>query len=198
MTLKMLFIILLCQLLPIHLYAQATLKVDEATKLKTWTLLQSGLELQLIQRLPDQTRGFFQARGFNKQQADDIATQCVLQTIVKNTALKESDQAISISLKQWRVRVNEQEQGVKLKEDWAKQWSAIKDKNLQVKKSAQIAFRWATFPSKQIFEPGGDYNWGMISFGLQPGEIFDLHVFWKTGLQLNDEWIRGIKCPEDY
>ncbi|MCK5649153.1 MAG: hypothetical protein KAI22_09755 [Gammaproteobacteria bacterium] len=197
MTFKTVLFISSGLLFPVVLSAQVITNMDESTKLKSWILVQSGLELQLIQRLPDQTRGFFQGRGFNQQQADDIATQCVLQTIVKNTASKKTKQAISISLKEWRVKVNGQIQSVKLKEDWAKQWAAIEDENLQVKKSAQIAFRWATFPSEQTFEPGGDYNWGMISFALQPGETFDLHVFWQTGSQANDEWIRDIECPKD-
>lgn len=203
MTFKTVLFIFSGLLLPVFLSAQVITNMDESTKLKSWTLVQSGLELQLIQRLPDQTRGFFQGRGFNKQQADDIATQCVLQTIVKNTGAKGADskknnRAISISLKEWRVKkAGGQIQAIKLKEDWTKQWSAIQDENLQVKKSAQIAFRWATFPSEQTFEAGGDYNWGMISFGLMPGETFDLHVFWKTELKINDEWIRGIECPED-
>jgi hypothetical protein len=171
--------------------------IDESTKLETWKLVQSDFELQLVQRLPDQTRGFFQGRGFTKQQANDIATQCVLQTIVKNTASDKTNPSLSVSLKDWRVKVDGQLQGVKLKEDWAQQWVLIEDDNQKVKKSAQIAFRWATFPSEQTFEPGGDYNWGMISFGLKPGEKFDLHVFWKVDEQLNDEWIRGMECPMD-
>lgn len=177
--------------------------VDTTTGLKSWKLLQSGLELQLVQRLPDQTRGFYQGRGFTKQQADEIATQCVLQTIVKNTGAKKTDEAISISLKTWRLKKinsnhkNDITQGIKLKEEWAEQWSAIKDKKKQVKQSARIAFKWSTFPSEQTFEPGGDYNWGMISFGLAPGEIFDLHVFWQTTRQSHEKWIRNIQCPED-
>lgn len=188
---------------------QVNTLIDKTTGLKTWQLTQSDLELQLVQRLPDQTRGFFQGRGFNKQQANEIATQCVFQTIVKNTGLKKTGKPISISLKNWRIipqplSINKSKitQGIKLKEDWANEWLAIKDKNKQVKPSARIAFKWATFPSEQTFEPGGDYNWGMISFGLSPGAWFDLHIFWQSNqaseqVQFHDQWIKNIQCPED-
>ncbi len=186
-------------------------RIDAATGLKTWSLIQSGLSLQLVQRLPDQTRGFYQGRGFTKQQANDIATACVFQTIVKNTSEKGVGEAISISLKTWRLKtINSSqnpldketlEQDIKLKEDWAKEWSAIKDKAKQVKQSARIAFKWSTFPSEQTFAPGGDYNWGMVSFGLAPGTQFDLQIIWQTSQQSHKEshkqWLKNIQCPED-
>ena len=197
MTFKTISLISCFQIFPVMLSAQVTHDSNESTKLETWKLVQSDFELQLVQRSPDQTRGFFQGRGFTKQQANDIATQCVLQAIVKNTASNKKNPAISVSLKEWRIKVNGQIQSVKLKEDWAKQWSLIQDESHKVKRSAQIAFRWATFPSQQTFQPGGDYNWGMISFGLKPGEKFDLHVFWKADDQLGNEWIRGMECPKD-
>lgn len=183
--------------------AQVETSVDSVSGLRSWKFIQSGLDLQLVQRLPDQTRGFYQGRGFTKQQADEIATQCVLQTIIKNTGSKKTGEPVIISLKTWRIKkINSihkdgSVQGIKLKEEWAEQWAAIKDKNKQVKLSARIAFKWSTFPSEQTFEPGGDYNWGMISFGLAPGELFDLHIFWQTNSQSHDKWIKNIQCPED-
>ena len=197
MILKKLALVSVFLFSPVVLFAMVTSSINDSTSLKTWKLMQNGFELQLVQRLPDQTRGFFQGRGFTKQQANDIATQCVFQTIVKNTALDKTSAPIEISLKEWRVKVNGMSKHIKLKEDWAKQWSLIQNKSDRVKKSAQIAFRWATFPSEQTFDPGGDYNWGMISFALKPGQVFDLHVFWHVGEQINDEWITSLECPRD-
>lgn len=62
--------------------------------------------------------------------------------------------------------------------------------------ASRLAFRWATFPTQQTFEQGGDYNWGMTSFGLPPGTIFDLHVFWMQGSQQKDLWIKSIQCSQ--
>lgn len=190
-------LLLLCLFFPLLLPAQVIRSVDESTDLKSWKLLQNGFELQIIQRLPDQTRGFFQARGFSAAQANDIATQCVMQTSIKNSASQAQGLPVSVALKDWQVSVNAKLQSVKLKEDWAKQWAAIKDADLQVKQAAKIAFRWSTFPTEQSFEANGDYNWGMISFGLKPGTVYDLHVFWKIDGQIQSDWIMGIECAQD-
>lgn len=145
----------------------------------------------MIQRLPDQTQGFFQARGFPKDIAIDIATSCVFQTIARNVSQKATDDAISISLSEWQVRVDGKIKPVKLKETWDKQWP-----DEQVTRTSRLAFRWATFPTQQTFEPGGDYNWGMTSFGLPPGTVFDLHVFWKQGGKQKDLWVNSMQCPQ--
>ena len=60
-------ILIVFYLLPGISLAQIVSKVDENTGLKSWKLIQAGLELQLVQRSPDQTRGFYQGRGFTKQ-----------------------------------------------------------------------------------------------------------------------------------
>lgn len=172
--------------------AELNLSTNPETQLKSWKWLADGLDLELVQRTPNQTRGFFLGRGFSNKIANEIGTNCVFQTIVKNTFTNPSEPAVNISLKEWRIKHNDQIKKVKLKETWEAQWA--KDK---VNKTPRIAFRWATFPTQQSFEPGGDYNWGMISFGLPPKTIFDLHVFWKQGTQQKDFWVKDIQCPED-
>lgn len=172
--------------------AELRISVDEETNLTGWKLLDAGLELELIQRLPDQTQGFFQARGFSKEIASEIASSCVLQTIARNVSTKTSDDAISISLSDWRVGVEGKIKTIKLKETWDAQWS--KD---QITMASRLAFRWSTFPTQQTFEPGGDYNWGMTSFALPPGTVFDLHIFWTQGNQQKDRWINSIRCPQN-
>ncbi len=166
--------------------------VDTETGLVGWKLQEGGIELELIQRLPDQTRAFFQARGFSAGIADDIATSCVFQTIVRNTSRGKQALPVTISLTQWRIKLKNELRPIKLKEDWDREWPEG-----QVSSAARIAFRWATFPTEQTFEPGGDYNWGMTSFGLPPGEKFDLHLFWNVEDQSDDVWIRRIECPDD-
>ncbi|MCW8934747.1 MAG: hypothetical protein OQK98_08490 [Gammaproteobacteria bacterium] len=172
--------------------AGVKLSVDPQTQLKGWKLNQAELELELIQRLPDQTRGFFLARGFSSAVADDIANACVFQTIVRNKGSEVQGRPISISLKSWRIEHEGKLQPLKLKEDWNRQWS-----DLDVKPSAQLAFRWATFPTEQTFYPVGDYNWGMISFGLAPGKVFDLNLQWKIDNQTYRATIKNIQCTQD-
>ncbi len=182
--------ILLTTTLPV--LANVERGIDVETQLKSWKLLQGALSLELIQRLPDQTRGFFLARGFSRETANDIGTQCVLQTIGKNTTTTPKGTSLSYNLKDWIIRTSAETRGIKLKEQWLQEW-----KGRDVNNAAQLAFRWATFPTTQVFEPGGDYNWGMISFGLPPGSFFDLQVIWKEDNQTQSHWITQIECPKD-
>lgn len=178
--------------LPPSVCAEIITTSDPESGLTTWKLSEDGFELELIQRLPDQTRAFFQGRGFSNQIADEIGKNCVFQTIGRNSLNEKAGEAVTISLKQWQVRIGDSIQGIKLKESWDKEWS-----DTQVGNASRIAFRWATFPTEQTFEPSGDYNWGMISFGLPPASIFDLNVVWIQGQKEKNLWINGIQCPED-
>jgi len=174
--------------------AEITKSIDKETKLIGWKLSENNFQLELIQRSPQQTRSFFQARGFSPKIANDIATHCVLQTIIRNTEAENSNDSISVSLKEWRLSNtgDTKEKSVKLKENWDKEWN-----NDDISNAARVAFRWATFPSEQTFDPGGDFNWGMISFGPKPDTLFDLHIFWKQGNKSNNAWIKKLQCPPD-
>lgn len=178
--------------LPLAAAAGITTSTDP-NGLQSWHLQDHDFSLQLIQRLPDQTRAFFQARGFSQAIADKIATACVLQAIGKNTSHTPHGTSISYRLADWKIRHNGKLQGIKLKSDWEAQWR----QHDSASKASRIAFRWATFPSQQRFEADGDFNWGMISFGLPPGSVFDLQVVFQQNQQLHKLWIQQIKCPQD-
>jgi len=180
--------------LPAIAQAEVTRSTDAETGLKSWALNNDAFGLELIQRLPDQTRGFFQGRGFSRQVADQIATECVLQTIGKNnSSASTGKKSIQYNLQDWKVSVGGHLQGIKLKEQWEREWGD----DPQISNAARIAFRWATFPTQQEFEPGGDFNWGMISFGLPPGTAFDLKVRWTQNGKAQSNWIKHIECPAD-
>ncbi len=162
------------------------------TGLISWTLTEDNFHIELIQRLPDQTRAFFQARDFSVAIANDIATHCMFQTIVKNTAKTLNLESIKISLSDWQIKVNEKTSPIILKESWDKKWQTKAISN-----TARIAFLWATFPNQQTLDATGDTNWGMISLGPPPGTNLDIHIHWMHGNQSKDAWIRNIKCPID-
>jgi len=173
-------------------WAEIVKTTDPQTSLSGWKLTDSSLELELIQRLPVQTLAFFQARGFSPQIASDIGNSCVFQTIARNSFTQSTHESITIHLADWQVKTDRQLKRVKLKESWDNEWSES-----QVGRAARIAFRWATFPTEQTFEPAGDYNWGMISFDLPPGSVFDLLVVWKQGKTQKKQWITSLQCPEN-
>lgn len=174
------------------LATQVTKTVNAETGLVGWKLRSGELELELVQRLPDQTRAFFQARGFQAEIADSIARGCVMQTIVRNIGQPDKAQAVRVDLKEWRLKYRSVIRPIKLKETWLAEWAGSK-----VSPAARIAFRWATFPTEQTFEPRGDYNWGMTSYGLPPGAEFDLQVVWHEGSQRHTAWLRHIQCAAD-
>lgn len=167
---------------------------NKETQLIGWKITQDNFELELIQRTPQQTRSFFQARGFTPEIANDIATHCVFQTIVRNSEAKNKLDAIDVSLQEWRIttHTDQIQKPLKLKEVWKKEWQ-----NKNISSAARIAFRWATLPTHQIYEPGGDFNWGMISFGPKPETLFDLHIVWKQGQQEYQALIKQLQCPSD-
>jgi hypothetical protein len=177
--------------LPSLAMAAVARSADEETGLVKWHFSAGDLELELIQRLPDQTRGFFLARGFSRELADDIATACVLQTIVRNRGKPGTGKPVVIDLGQWRMVHDGNHGTIRLKEDWIASWPEG-----SVSQAARLAFRWATFPTEQEFRPG-DYNWGMTAYGLAPGAVFDLNVIWQQGGETQSGWIRRIECPAD-
>ena len=168
-------------------WAEVTTGIDEETGLKSWTWHESGVSVQLVQRLPDQTRAFFMGRGFPADTADIIGQACVFQTIFRN----DGKQALSFDLGKWEVVYQDQRLPLQVRESWDKRW-----KTMGVSLSARIAFRWSLLPTRQHFEPG-DYNWGMTSFGLVPGERFDLTLAIDLGGKPVTGRIQAIQCAID-
>ncbi len=186
------YLIIVLLVLAVNTFAAVSMNKNPSTQLISWALTEGNFKLELIQRLPDQTRAFFQARGFSRKVANDIALSCIFQAIGKNISNSKHVNSISYSLKDWELRVNNKLQNIKLKETWGKEWSTS-----DVNAAAKIAFTWATFPTQQIFASEGDYGWGMISFGLPPKSVFDLKVVWKDNNKIKSAWIHSITCPKD-
>ena len=189
---NLLSVLCLLFLIPLPAVAEVLHGRDE-NDLQSWELRQGALSLKLIQRTPDQTRAFFLARGFPRETANEIATACVLQTIGRNLGGTEKPVSLGYDLHDWRVRYKGELRPIRLKEDWAEAWKS----HPEIPEAARIAFRWATFPTRQQFEPGGDYNWGMTSFGLPPGSRFDLQLRWRENGQPQSAWIKNLQCPQD-
>ena len=166
--------------------------IDEQAQLPYWQISDEGMSLRLVQRLPIQSRGFFLARGFNKRQVERIAQSCVFQTVFKNISNETSQPVpLTYNLRDWVVSINGTEQGLKIREDWAREWQAEK-----VPIPVQLAFEWALYPTEQEYKPG-DYNWGMSIFNLKPGSVFDLKVVWQQYGKIHSVIIKNIQCAED-
>lgn len=163
---------------------------DPATGLKYWLWDQNGFYLRLTQRLPDQTRAYFEARGFNQASAEILATSCIFQTMVKNSG-KEPGQIVNAKLSDWQVVSDGKRQPMLLREHWQKTWQQNK-----LPESALIALEWSLLPSRIIYDIN-DYNWGMSSYGLPPGSSFDLIFNWTRNGKSNQGRINDVICAED-
>jgi hypothetical protein len=171
--------------------AEVVRSTAEATGLRSWRLVEGNLEVELVQRLPDQTRGFFMARGFPAAIADEIAVSCIFQTIIRNTGGQPGNSTVSVDLAQWRVIRADGKQGIRLKEPWIASWPET-----VVGEASRLAFQWALFPTQQEFL-ADDYNWGMTAFGLPPGAVFDLDIVWQEDGKPHTARITAIECAPD-
>lgn len=173
--------------------AMATLSTgtDEQAQLPYWEISDASMVLRLVQRLPDQTRGFFTARGFSAEHAEVIAQSCVFQTVFKNQSQHGAPSPLEYDLREWIVSMAGAAQGMKTREDWKVQWQ-----RLGVALPAQLAFEWSLYPTQQVYQ-AGDYNWGMSTFNLKPGTAFDLKLVWRQHGRVHSETIRGMRCAPD-
>lgn len=169
--------------------------IDPEAGLPYWTWEDPPVEIRLIQRLPDQTRGFFIARGFSRAAADRIAGSCVFQSIQRNRGRDVAGPVMEVDLTRWRLTPSDgaepSPRPIALKEDWDKEWKAAGESE-----AARVAFRWSLFPTRQTFR-GGDYNWGMISFGVPPGTRFDLTLAWTLDGEPQQAVLRGVVCAPE-
>jgi len=166
--------------------AEVTTGVEEETDLRFWSWERRGISLQLTQRTPDQTEAFFIGRGFSSEKSKMVGESCVFQAVFRNS----SNDHLEYSLEHWDV-IYKQEIMMPLHRNyWEQRW--IEE---SVSNASRIAFRWSLLPTVQRFEPG-DYNWGMISFGLNPGAEFDLSIRMKHGDKVVTEKLAGMQCAE--
>ena len=165
--------------------------IDADAQLPYWQYSNKAMSLRLVQRLPIQTRGYFLARGFSKTQADRIAQSCVFQTVFKNNSQLSTPAPLRYNLRDWVIYVKGKQQGLKTREDWAKEW-----RQENIKKPQQIAFEWSLYPTKQEYR-AGDYNWGMSIFNLKPGSKFDLAVSWQQYGKTHRIRINNMQCAPD-
>ena len=164
---------------------------DEVAQLPFWEWRSPVISIRLVQRLPDQSRAYFTARGFSKEHAELIAQSCVFQTVFKNVAKAGAKDIINYDLSKWKVTAEGKQTKLKLREDWAKQWAQLKTPG-----KAKIAFKWSLLPTRQTYK-AQDYNWGMSLYGLEPGTRFDLLMVWTENQMEKTATIKNIECAPD-
>lgn len=163
---------------------------DPATGLESWQWHGDGASFIFNQLLPDQSRAYFQGRGFQPVDGEQVALACVFQTIIRNPA--DAAVPLEMDLSGWRViPAKGNPQPPRLEMDWQAEWE-----RRQVSRAARVAFRWSLFPTRQTFQPG-DWNMGMVTFGLPPGSHFDLELAWREGGNPRRLRLDEMRCAPD-
>jgi hypothetical protein len=156
-----------------------------------WHFSEGDIDIELIQRLPDQTRALFMKYEFSPEVIEELARSCMFQTIIRNSGESGTGRPVSIDLRQWRMRHAGKVTSIKLKEPWLESWS-----DADAAPAARLVVRWGLFPTRQEFLPG-DYNWGLTAYGIPPGSVFDLDLTWLEGGKARTGRISGIRCAPD-
>jgi len=172
-------------------HAQVLHSVNEENGLQTWHFIEGDIEIELVQRLPDQSRALLMKHEFSRDVIEELALSCMTQTIIRNSGRSGSGQAVSIDLKQWRMQHKGKTSGIRLKEQWLASWS-----DEDASPAAKLVIRWGMFPTQQEYQPG-DFNWGLTTYGIPPGSVFDLTVTWQEGGESRSGEIRNIVCAPD-
>ena len=178
-------------LMPLLCSAEVVRSANEENGLEKWHFIEADIEIELVQRLPDQTRALFMNHAFSKEVIEQLAQSCMFQTIIRNSGKSSTGQALAIDLTQWRMQHDGKTGGILLKEPLLASWS-----DADADPAAKLVVRWGMFPTQQEYLPG-DYNWGLTAYGIPPGSTFDLVVTWQQGSMSHRGEIRDITCAPD-
>ncbi len=159
--------------------------IDPLTGAQSWEVQRDGVVFYLNQLLPDQLRAFYSSRGFTQKQIEAFAQSCVFMTVLRNESALG---VVRYQLSDWRIITPSQKLSIKPLDEWLQY-----HKGLNVSQSALIAFRWAQFPQEQEYEPGGDWNQGMLSLGANQGE-FDVVAHWTLQNKPFQITLEGVRC----
>ena len=165
--------------------------INEENGLQGWHFTDSDIEIELVQRLPDQTRALLMNHNFSREVIEQMALSCMFQTIVRNTGKSASNRVVSIDLTEWRLLHDGKADKLLMKEPLLASWT-----DADADPAAKLVVRWGMFPTQQEYLPG-DYNWGLTAYGIPPGATFDLDVAWREGGALQRGEIKGVVCAPD-
>jgi hypothetical protein len=168
--------------------AQQRHHVDPETGIETWELQTSGVTLSLTQILSDQARAFYVNRGFPVAVIDPYATACVFMTVLRNDAAPGS---VHFRQADWSVITSQGTHPPVGAQEWLRGFERG-----DLPRSALIAFRWAQFPVEHTYEPGGDWNQGMLTTGLSAGAVFDLAARWDVAGIGYEGVLKNVRCSQ--
>ena len=154
----------------------------------SWEIQSSGVTFFLSQIMPLQLKAFYSNRGFSLEQIEPYVQSCVYMTVLRNDA---AEGTIHFVRQNWLVHVDGEPHPLVPVSEWVDGF-----RSAGIKNSALVAFRWAQFPPEQYYEPGGDWNQGMLSMGLEPGTRFDVTARWDIDGKEFEATLEGVHCDQ--
>ncbi len=161
-------------------------RINSATGAGTWETHAHGVYFSLTQILPEQIQAFYVNRGFTLKQIEAYKSSCVYMTVLRND---NAPGAIHFISNNWSAVVDGKIHTLVSVDKWVQRLTTT-----NTKQSALVAFRWAQFPVEQQYEPGGDWNQGMLSFGLPVGSQFDVIARWDIDGEAYETKLQGVQC----
>lgn len=161
---------------------------DLNTGSKSWQINKKGVHFSLTQIQSQQGQAFYSNRGFSLKQIDDFVQSCVFMAVIRNDNAKNT---LHYKLSNWRVYHDGKQRKLKPVTTWLQQLATPK-----TSKAALIAFKWAQFPSEQSYQPGGDWNQGMLSIGLQAKQVFTIDAQWTMLGKTYTSRLTDVQCAE--
>ncbi len=180
---KSVMFVVLAVLLPVQTNAsQVSVHKNDVSGLLTWTLVDEGFQIELIQLLPDFIRAIYAKHNFPAMEVERAASYCVFGTILKNT----SEQMLSYRVSSWRYRTKDGKQyPVKTKTQWLEEW-----------RKAGITFSWTLLPDAGEFSVG-DWQQGFTTIKLPRETEFDIIFKWQLDGTEHTGTLKNISCAPE-
>lgn len=171
--------------------AQVTHSTNPENGLRGWHYTAGDISIELIQRLPDQTRAMLMKHDFSPDVIEQMALSCMFQTVIRNTGSSGRGTPVLIDLDRWVLHHDGQVSGIVQKERLLASWH-----DDDASAAAKLVVQWGMFPTQQEYMPS-DYNWGLTAYGIPPGSRFDLEVAWQEHGEWQRAMIEALECAPD-
>ena len=166
---------------------------EQVSAISTWNTHFKGVYISLTQILKEQAQAFYVNRGFSLEQIEAYASSCIFMAVMRNDT---APGIVHFNSNNWSVLTDGKEHSRLSVDEWLHRLSTESFETGIPEKGALVAFRWAQFPPEQEYEPGGDWNQGMLSLNLSPGSQFDLLMRWDIAGKPFKTRMTGLSCAE--
>ena len=162
---------------------EVLIHTNKDTGLVTWTAIDEGFSIELIQLLPDYVRAIYGSHDFSQVEIEKIAAYCVFGTIIKNT----SQHQLHYLVDDWYylTGTKQEKRRLKTKTQWLEQW-----------RKAGITFSWTLLPDEGTFEIG-DWQQGFTTIQLPRNSSFDLIYTWTLNGHSYAGKIKNLRCAPE-